>query len=140
MCRSAVRSVHAADIDLATTVRLPPTSRRDSCRLLACQTPAMTLRSAIRQTLALLVVTLSIFLSRTLWMTIGGLYVVWIVHWSDVATLYTLDNAAQLQAFTQLALCRYGLIGSIVLGYLGFTKGSTGVAGYVLDKLNPKDS
>ena len=99
----------------------------------------MTLRSAIRQTLALIVVVLSIFLSRTLWVTIGGLYVVWIVHWSDVATLYTLDNAAQLQAFTQLALCRYGLIGSIVLGYLGFTRGSTGVAGYVIDQLNPKD-
>jgi hypothetical protein len=100
----------------------------------------MTLRNAIRQTLALIVVVLSIFLSRTLWVTIGGLYVVWIVHWSDVATLYTLDNAAQIQSFTQLALCRYGLIGSIVLGYLGFTKGSTGVAGYVIDKLNPKDS
>lgn len=100
----------------------------------------MTLRSAIRQTLALIVVTLSIFLSRTLWVTIGGLYVIWIVHWSDVATLYTLDNAVQIQSFTQLALCRYGLIGSIVLGYLGFTKGSTGVAGYVIEKLNPKDS
>ena len=100
----------------------------------------MTLRSALRQTLALLVVTLSIFLSRTLWVTIGGLYVIWIVHWSDVATLYTLDNAVQIQSFTQLALCRYGLIGSIVLGYLGFTKGSTGVAGYVIEKLNPKDS
>ena len=100
----------------------------------------MTLRSALRQTLALLVVTLSIFLSRTLWVTIGGLYVVWLVHWSDVATLYTLDNAVQIQSFTQLALCRYGLIGSIVLGYLGFTKGSTGVAGYVIEKLNPKDS
>ena len=100
----------------------------------------MTLRNAIRQTLALLVVTLSIFLSRTLWVTIGGLYVVWLVHWSDVATLYTLDNAVQIQSFTQLALCRYGLIGSIVLGYLGFTKGSTGVAGYVIEKLNPKDS
>jgi hypothetical protein len=100
----------------------------------------MSLRNAIRQTLALLVVTLSIFLSRTLWVTIGGLYVIWIVHWSDVATLYTLDNAVQIQSFTQLALCRYGLIGSIVLGYLGFTKGSTGVAGYVIEKLNPKDS
>ena len=100
----------------------------------------MTLRNAIRQTLALLVVTLSIFLSRTLWVTIGGLYVVWLVHWSDVATLYTLDNTVQIQSFTQLALCRYGLIGSIVLGYLGFTKGSTGVAGYVIEKLNPKDS
>jgi hypothetical protein len=100
----------------------------------------MTLRSAIRQTLALIVVVLSIFLSRTLWVTIGGLYVVWLVHWSDVATLYTLDNAVQIQSFTQLALCRYGLIGSIVLGYLGFTKGSTGVAGYVIEKLNPKDS
>ena len=100
----------------------------------------MTLRSAIRQTLALIVVTLSIFLSRTLWVTIGGLYVIWLVHWSDVATLYTLDNAVQIQSFTQLALCRYGLIGSIVLGYLGFTKGSTGVAGYVIEKLNPKDS
>ena len=100
----------------------------------------MTLRNAIRQTLALLVVTLSIFLSRTLWVTIGGLYVVWLVHWSDVATLYTLDNSVQIQSFTQLALCRYGLIGSIVLGYLGFTKGSTGVAGYVIEKLNPKDS
>ena len=100
----------------------------------------MTLRSALRQTLALLVVTLSIFLSRTLWVTVGGLYVVWLVHWSDVATLYTLDNAVQIQSFTQLALCRYGLIGSIVLGYLGFTKGSTGVAGYVIEKLNPKDS
>jgi len=100
----------------------------------------MTLRSAIRQTLALIVVVLSIFLSRTLWVTIGGLYVIWIVHWSDVATLYTLDNAVQIQSFTQLALCRYGLIGSIVLGYLGFTKGSTGVAGYVIEKLNPKDS
>ena len=100
----------------------------------------MTLRSALRQTMALLVVTLSIFLSRTLWVTIGGLYVVWLVHWSDVATLYTLDNAVQIQSFTQLALCRYGLIGSIVLGYLGFTKGSTGVAGYVIEKLNPKDS
>ena len=100
----------------------------------------MSLRNAIRQTLALIVVTLSIFLSRTLWVTIGGLYVVWIVHWSDVATLYTLDNAVQIQSFTQLALCRYGLIGSIVLGYLGFTKGSTGVAGYVIEKLNPKDS
>ena len=100
----------------------------------------MTLRSAIRQTLALLVVTLSIFLSRTLWVTIGGLYVIWLVHWSDVATLYTLDNAVQIQSFTQLALCRYGLIGSIVLGYLGFTKGSTGVAGYVIEKLNPKVS
>ena len=100
----------------------------------------MSLRNAIRQTLALIVVTLSIFLSRTLWVTIGGLYVIWIVHWSDVATLYTLDNAVQIQSFTQLALCRYGLIGSIVLGYLGFTKGSTGVAGYVIEKLNPKDS
>ena len=100
----------------------------------------MTLRSAIRQTLALIVVVLSIFLSRTLWVTIGGLYVVWLVHWSDVATLYTLDNAVQIQSFTQLALCRYGLIGSIVLGYLGFTKGSTGVAGYGIEKLNPKDS
>jgi len=100
----------------------------------------MSFRNALRQTLALMVVVLSIFLSRTFWVTIGGLYVVWIVHWSDVATLYTLDNAAQLQAFTQLALCRYGLIGSIVLGYLGFTRGSTGVAGYVIDKLNPKDS
>ena len=100
----------------------------------------MTLRNAIRQTLALLAVVLSIFLSRTLWVTIGGLYVIWIVHWSDVATLYTLDNAVQIQSFTQLALCRYGLIGSIVLGYLGFTKGSTGVAGYVIEKLNPKDS
>ena len=100
----------------------------------------MTLRSALRQTLALIVVVLSIFLSRTLWVTIGGLYVVWLVHWSDVATLYTLDNAVQIQSFTQLALCRYGLIGSIVLGYLGFTKGSTGVAGYVIEKLNPKDS
>ena len=100
----------------------------------------MTLRSAIRQTLALIVVVLSNFLSRTLWVTIGGLYVVWLVHWSDVATLYTLDNAVQIQSFTQLALCRYGLIGSIVLGYLGFTKGSTGVAGYVIEKLNPKDS
>ena len=100
----------------------------------------MTLRSALRQTLALIVVVLSIFLSRTLWVTIGGLYVVWTVHWSDVATLYTLENAAQIQSFTQLALCRYGLIGSIVLGYLGFTRGSTGVAGYVIDKLNPKDS
>ena len=100
----------------------------------------MTLRSAIRQTLALLVVVLSIFLSRTLWVTIGGLYVIWIVHWSDVATRYTLDNAVQIQSFTQLALCRYGLIGSIVLGYLGFTKGSTGVAGYVIEKLNPNDS
>jgi hypothetical protein len=100
----------------------------------------MTLRSAIRQTMALLVVVLSIFLSRTLWVTIGGLYVIWLVHWSDVATLYTLDNAVQIQSFTQLALCRYGLIGSIVLGYLGFTKGSTGVAGYVIEKLNPKDS
>ena len=100
----------------------------------------MTLRSALRQTLALIVVVLSIFLSRTLWVTIGGLYVIWIVHWSDVATLYTLDNAVQIQSFTQLALCRYGLIGSIVLGYLGFTKGSTGVAGYVIEKLNPKDS
>jgi hypothetical protein len=100
----------------------------------------MTLRSAIRQTLALIVVVLSIFLSRTLWVTIGGLYVIWLVHWSDVATLYTLDNAVQIQSFTQLALCRYGLIGSIVLGYLGFTKGSTGVAGYVIEKLNPKDS
>ena len=100
----------------------------------------MTLRSAIRQTLALLVVVLSIFLSRTLWVTIVGLYVIWLVHWSDVATLYTLDNAVQIQSFTQLALCRYGLIGSIVLGYLGFTKGSTGVAGYVIEKLNPKDS
>ena len=100
----------------------------------------MSLRSAIRQTLALIVVTLSIFLSRTLWVTIGGLYVIWIVHWSDVATLYTLDNAVQIQSFTQLALCRYGLIGSIVLGYLGFTKGSTGVAGYVIEKLNTKDS
>ena len=100
----------------------------------------MTLRSAIRQTLALIVVVLSIFLSHTLWVTIGGLYVIWLVHWSDVATLYTLDNAVQIQSFTQLALCRYGLIGSIVLGYLGFTKGSTGVAGYVIEKLNPKDS
>ena len=100
----------------------------------------MSLRNAIRQTLALIVVTLSIFLSRTLWVTIGGLYVIWLVHWSDVATLYTLDNAVQIQSFTQLALCRYGLIGSIVLGYLGFTKGSTGVAGYVIEKLNPKDS
>jgi hypothetical protein len=100
----------------------------------------MSLRNAIRQTLALIVVTLSIFLSRTLWVTIGGLYVIWIVHWSDVATLYTLDNAAQIQSFTQLAICRYGLIGSIVLGYLGFTRGSTGVAGYVIEKLNPKDS
>ena len=100
----------------------------------------MTLRSALRQTLALIVVVLSIFLSRTLWVTIGGLYVVWIVHWSDVATLYTLENVAQIQSFTQLALCRYGLIGSIVLGYLGFTRGSTGVAGYVIEKLNPKDS
>ena len=100
----------------------------------------MTLRSALRQTLALIVVVLSIFLSRTLWVTIGGLYVIWLVHWSDVATLYTLDNAVQIQSFTQLALCRYGLIGSIVLGYLGFTKGSTGVAGYVIEKLNPKDS
>lgn len=100
----------------------------------------MTLRSAIRQTLALIVVTLTIFLSRTLWVTIGGLYVIWLVHWSDVATLYTLDNAVQIQSFTQLALCRYGLIGSIVLGYLGFTKGSSGVAGYVIEKLNSKDS
>jgi hypothetical protein len=25
-----------------------------------------------------------------------------------------------------------------VLGYLGFTRGSTGVAGYVIDQLNPK--
>ena len=98
----------------------------------------MTLRSAMRQTLDLLVVTLSIFLSRTLWVTIGGLYVFWIVHWSDVATLYTLTSPAQIQSFTQLALCRYGLIGSIVLGYLGFTRGSTGVAGYVIEQLNPK--
>ena len=98
----------------------------------------MTLRCAIRQTLDLLVVTLSIFLSRTLWVTVGGLYVVWTVHWSDVSTLYTLSSPTQIQSFTQLALCRYGLIGSIVLGYLGFTRGSTGVAGYVIEQLNPK--
>lgn len=98
----------------------------------------MTLRCAIRQTLDLLVVTLAVLLSRTLWVTVGGLYVVWTVHWSDVSTLYTLSSPAQIQSFTQLALCRYGLIGSIVLGYLGFTRGSTGVAGYVLDQLNPK--
>ena len=98
----------------------------------------MTLRSAIRQTLDLLVVMLAVFLSRTLWVTIGGLYVVWTVHWSDVSTLYTLSSPAQIQSFTPLALCRYGLIGSIVLGYLGFTRGSTGVAGYVLEQLNPK--
>ena len=98
----------------------------------------MTLRSAIRQTLDLLVVTLAVLLSRTLWVTVGGLYVVWTVHWSDVSTLYTLSSPAQIQSFTQLALCRYGLIGSIVLGYLGFTRGSTGVAGYVLEQLNPK--
>ena len=98
----------------------------------------MTLRNAIRQTLDLLVVTLAVLLSRTLWVTVGGLYVVWTVHWSDVSTLYTLSSPAQIQSFTQLALCRYGLIGSIVLGYLGFTRGSTGVAGYVLEQLNPK--
>ena len=98
----------------------------------------MTLRSAIRQTLDLFVVTLAVLLSRTLWVTVGGLYVVWTVHWSDVSTLYTLSSPAQIQSFTQLALCRYGLIGSIVLGYLGFTRGSTGVAGYVLEQLNPK--
>ena len=98
----------------------------------------MTLRCAIRQTLDLLVVMLAVFLSRTLWVTVGGLYVVWTVHWSDVSTLYTLSSPAQIQSFTQLALCRYGLIGSIVLGYLGFTRGSTGVAGYVIDQLNPK--
>ena len=98
----------------------------------------MTLRSAIRQTLDLLVVTLAVLLSRTLWVTVGGLYVVWTVHWSDVSTLYTLSSPAQIQSFTQLALCRYGLIGSIVLGYLGFTRGSTGVAGYVIEQLNPK--
>jgi len=99
----------------------------------------MTLGNAFRHGLELLLVSLAVFLSRTLWVTIGGLYVVWLVHSSDVATLYTLDNAAQIQSFTQLALCRYGLIGSIVLGYLGFTRGSTGVAGYVIDQLNPKD-
>jgi hypothetical protein len=100
----------------------------------------MTIRTAMRQTLDLIVVMLAVLLSRTLWITIGGLYVVWTVHWSDVSTLYTLENVAQIQSFTQLALCRYGLIGSIVLGYLGFTRGSTGVAGYVIEKLNPKDS
>jgi hypothetical protein len=98
----------------------------------------MTLSSAIRQSLDLLVVTLAVLLSRTLWVTIGGLYVVWTVHWSDVSTLYTLSSPAQIQSFTQLALCRYGLIGSIVLGYLGFTRGSTGVAGYVIEQLTPK--
>ena len=98
----------------------------------------MTIRSAIRQSLDLFVVTLAVLLSRTLWVTVGGLYVVWTVHWSDVSTLYTLSSPAQIQSFTQLALCRYGLIGSIVLGYLGFTRGSTGVAGYVIDQLNPK--
>ena len=66
----------------------------------------MTLRTAMRQTLDLLMVMFAVLLSRTLWVTIGGLYVVWIVHWSDVATLYTLDNAAQIQSFTQLAVCR----------------------------------
>jgi hypothetical protein len=98
----------------------------------------MTIRTAIRQSLDLFVVTLAVLLSRTLWVTVGGLYVVWTVHWSDVSTLYTLSSPAQIQSFTQLALCRYGLIGSIVLGYLGFTRGSTGVAGYVIDQLNPK--
>jgi hypothetical protein len=99
----------------------------------------MTLRLAMRQSIDLLVVTLAVLLSRTLWVTIGGLYVVWAIHWADVSTLYTLSSPAQIQSFTQLALCRYGLIGSIVLGYLGFTRGSTGVAGYVIDQLNPKD-
>ena len=93
------------------------------------------MRTFIKKTLNLLLVALAVFLSRTLWVTVGGLYVVWLVHWSDVTTLYSLTDPDQLKAFTQLALCRYGLIASIVMGYLGFTKSATGIAGYVIDRL-----
>jgi len=95
----------------------------------------MTIKSFIKSAGRLLMVALAVFLSRTLWVTIGGLYVVWLVHWSDVTTLYSLTDPEQLKAFTQLALCRYGLIASIIMGYLGFTKNATGIAGYVIDRL-----
>ena len=74
---------------------------------------------------------LALLLSRTLWICASALYVIWKIHWTDVQTLYSFKEQWQAQAFTQLAMCRYGIISSIVGIYCGFTKGSTGIAGFV---------
>tara|TARA_R110000868_G_scaffold155519_1_gene381924 strand:+ start:60 stop:482 length:423 start_codon:yes stop_codon:yes gene_type:complete len=80
---------------------------------------------------ASVVVFLSLLLSRTLWVTILGAHMLYKIYWTADQAIYTFKEPWQAQAHVQLFGIMFASISSIVLGYLGFTKGSQGIAGFV---------
>ena len=80
---------------------------------------------------ASLAVFLAMLLSRTLWVAILGAHLLYKIYWTADQALWTFREPWQASAHVQLFGIMFASISSIVLGYLGFTKGSTGIAGFV---------
>lgn len=74
---------------------------------------------------------LAFWASRTLWVTILGVHVLYKIYWVADQAIYTFRESWQAQAHVQLFGIMFASVSGIVLGYLGFTKGSTGIAGFV---------
>ncbi len=57
--------------------------------------------------------------------TLTFAYALWGVYWGAVKVIYSMENPDQLRAFTTIFQTSFGVLGSIALGYLGFTRNST---------------
>lgn len=73
----------------------------------------------------------SIYLSRKFVMTMTLFWMVYGVYWAAVKCLFSFENAEQIHAFTVIFQTTMGTLGAIALGYLGFSRTSTGLAGYI---------
>lgn len=87
--------------------------------------------SFIEKCIASTAVFLALLLSRSLWLAIGGLWLLYRIYWTADQALWTFKEPWQASAHVQLFGIMFGSISGIVLGYLGFTKGSAGIAGFV---------
>lgn len=73
----------------------------------------------------------SLILSRTLWVAIFGIKTLYGIYWIADREIWTYKEAWQAQAHTQLFTTMFAGVSTIVLGYCSFTRGSTGLGGFV---------
>lgn len=74
---------------------------------------------------------LSLLLSRTFLVAVGGLWLLYRIYWTADQALWSFKESWQASAHVQLFGIMFGSVSAIVLGYAGFTKGSAGIAGFV---------
>jgi hypothetical protein len=81
---------------------------------------------------------LAIYLSRKFIVTMTFLAITHGIYWQATAELFAFTTPDQIHAFTTIFQTAMATIGSIVLGYLGFSKTSPNLASYVQPYTPPK--